>query len=273
MPGLPEVALADRQLFRDLDMLTRPVYRSRDGDWDCFPSDEVYSPDAASGGVEIIDSQLVGYYQTMTLAATEAPVLLDSLTVWGFLHQENLEAITAAITDYVDRSWYFVTLQVDSTALAEIDSHGYYGPYGFVHGGLDPIQLTFTSDEIVYPMKISAISAAENSQVHLFVNTDHRMTFPGAATYYANRFSSGELNEISRYPSLRAVLQPGDFLTKLYRGFRPEQMTEDIILQRTSSDDEFKLIHYSGFPWTGVLLLAAPLFVAIKRNFFPPGSS
>ena len=212
--GLPEVALADRQLFRDIDNLTRPVYRSRDGDWDCFQSNEVYSPDAPSGGVEIIDSQLVGYYQTMTLAATEAPALLDSLTDWGFLHQENLEAITAAITDYVERSWYFVTLQVDSTALAEIDSYGYYGPYGFVHGGLDPIQLTFTSDEIIYPMKISAISAAENSQVHLFVNTDHRVTFSGAATYYANRFSSGELDEISHYPSLRAVLQPGDFLTK-----------------------------------------------------------
>jgi len=268
VPGLPEVALADRQLFRDLDNLTRPVYRSRDGDWDCFQRDDLFGPDARDGEVEIIDSRLVGYYQTMTVAATEAPALLDSLTAWGFLHQENLEATTAAITDYVDRSWYFVTFQIDSTALAEVDSYGYYGPYGYVHGGLDPIQLTFASDEIIYPMKISAISAADDSRVHIYVNTDHRMDFAGADTYYANRFSSGELNEISHFPSLRAVLQPGDFLTKLHRGYRPEQMTEDIILQRAPSDDEFQLIHYSGFPWTGILLLAPPLVLAIKRRFW-----
>jgi len=268
VPGLPEVAQADKQLFRDLDNLTRPVYRSRDGDWDCFQRRDFPGPDFDGGGVEIIDSRLVGYYQTMTLAATEAPALLDSLTTWGFLHPENQEIIADAIADYVDRSWYFVTFQIDSTALDEINSHGYYGYDGYVHGGLDPIQLTFASEEIIYPMKISAISAANDSQVHIYVNTDHRMTFPGANTHYANRFSSGELKEISHFPSLRTVLQPGDFLTKLHRGYRPEQMTEDIVLQRASSDDEFQLIHYSGFPWTGVLLLAPPLVLAVKRRFW-----
>ena len=45
VPSLPEVALADVQLFRDLDNLTRAEYRSRDGDWDCFQRESVYSPD------------------------------------------------------------------------------------------------------------------------------------------------------------------------------------------------------------------------------------
>ena len=265
VPNLPEVTLAEKRLFRDLDGLTRPVYRSRDGDWDCLGNRGVYSPDAADGGYEIISSQLVGYYQTLVLAATEAPALLEFLTELGFLHEDNLETTTAIINDYVERSWYFVAMQVDSTALAELNPYGHYGHYS---GGLDPIRLTFDSDEIIYPMKISAMSAADESTVHLYVKTDHRMTFTGASTYYANRFSSGELNDLSPYTSLRTILQPGDFLTKLQRGYLPEQMTEDIILRRASSDDEFHLINYSGCPWTGILLISVPMAVAVKRRFW-----
>jgi hypothetical protein len=268
VPGLPEVALADPQIFRDLDILTRAVHRSRDGDWDCFRGQKIYQPDFATGGYEIISSELVGYYQTLILAATEAPALLEFLTELGFLHDGNRESATAAINDYVERSWYFVAMQVDSTALAQINPYYHDGYYGYYSGGLDPIQLTFPSDEIVYPMKISALSAAEDSKVRLYVNTDHRMTFSGASTTYANRFSPGELEEIPRYSSLRTVLRPGDFLTKLERGYVPEQMTEDIILDQAATDEEFHLIHYSGFPWTGILLLSLPLAVAVKRKFW-----
>jgi len=268
VPGLPEVTLADKRLFGDLDSLTRPVYRSRDGDWDCLGNRGIYSPDDASGGFEIISSRMVGYYQTLVLAATEAPALLEFLTALGFLHEDNLETTTAIINDYVERSWYFVAMQVDSTSLAEINPHGYGGYYGYYSGRLDPIRLTFESDRVIYPMKISAISAADESKVHLYVKTDHRMTFNGANTYYANRFSPEDINGLSHYTSLRTVLQPGDFLTKLQRSYHPGQMTEDIILKRAPNDGEFQLINYSGFPWTGVLLLSVPVAVAAKRRFW-----
>ncbi|MEN8007787.1 MAG: DUF2330 domain-containing protein [Candidatus Krumholzibacteriota bacterium] len=265
VPNLPELTLADKQLFWDLDALTRPVHRSRDGDWDCWGNRGIYSPDYADGGFEIHSSQLVGYYQTLVLSATEAPELLEFLTTLGFLHEDNLESATTIINDYVERSWYFVAMQVDSTALAEINPGGYYGYYS---GNLDPIRLAFASDEIIYPMKISAMSAADVSTVHLYVKTDHRMTFSGASTHYANRFSAGELNELSRFTSLRSIFQPGDFLTKLQRGYLPEQMVEDIILAQAATDDEFHLIIYGGFPWTGILLISMPVAVALKRRFW-----
>ena len=271
VPGLPEVTLAEERLFWDLDSLTRPVYRSRDGDWDCMGDRGIYSPDEAAGGFEIISSQLVGYYQTLVLAATEAPALLEFLTTLGFLHEDNLETTTAIINDYVERSWYFVAMQVDSTALAELNPYGNGGYFGYYSGRLDPIRLTFASDRIIYPMKISAMSAADESTVHLYVKSDHRMTFSGASTYYANRLSSEELNDLSPYTSLRTFLQPGDFLTKLHRVYLPGQMTEDIILRRASSDDEFQLINYSGIPWTGVLFLSVPMAVAVKRRFWIRG--
>lgn len=265
VPSVPQLETADRQLFYDLDSVSHAQWRNRDGQWDCMQQD-VY-PDAASGGVEIIGGGLVGYFQTMIIASDNAPALLDSLTGWGFLHDENIEAATAAIDDYVQRSWYFVTMQVDSTALAEeygdyYDDYYYY-PY---YGGLDPICLTFASDEPIYPMKISAYSAAAETQVHLYVKADHRMTFEGADTYYANRFTSGELASYSYLGHLTANLQPGDFLTKLRRVYSPAQMTEDVVLRRADTDDEFRIIRYSGWPVTTILLLGGPVVWQVWRK-------
>lgn len=267
VPGLPELELADRQLFSELDNLTRPIYRSRDGDWDCWGRDQDYDVYAAGGenGVDVISTEVVGYFQTMILSATNAPALLDSLTAWGFLHAGNIEAATDAITDYVDRSWYFVTMQVDSSALDDFYGNDYYYN-NYYYGGLEPITLTFSTEEPVYPMKISAFSADDDTRVHLYLKANHRMTFSGAETYYANRFSSGELDDLRYSPLLRSVLRPGDFLTKLRRGYTPAEMTEDIYFQRTDGDEEFVLIHYSGWPATTLLLVGPPFIWGMVRS-------
>jgi hypothetical protein len=271
VPSLPQLQLADRQLFQELDMISQPVYRSRDGQWNCLGS-ETYDyggvPLPADNGVDVINTELVGYYQTMIVASDSAPALLDSLTAWGFLHSGNIADATAAITDYVERDWYFVTMQVDSTALEEhYGGHGgddYYYPY--YYGGLDPITLTFAADEPVYPMKISAFSAAEDTRVHLYVRADHRLTFPGAETFYANRFSAGELADLPYYPFLQQTLHPGDFVTKLRRGYTPADMTQDIVLTRAASDEEFRLVSYSGWPATTLLLMGPTVLWGLRRS-------
>lgn len=269
VPGLPEVEPADVQLFRDLDDLTRPVRHSRDGDWDCFGSrDDIVYVDPDGGGIDIISSGMVGYYQTLVLSATEAPALIAFLTGLGFLHEDNLEATTEVINDYVDRSWYFVAMQVDSTSLDLDDPYRYGGYYGPYWGRLEPIRLTFATDEIVYPMKISALSAAAETRVQLYVKTDRRMTFPGATTYYANRFTPAEISGLPRYLALAPELRAGDFLTKLHRAYRPGQMTEDVVLVPSTVTGEFQLVIYSGLPLTGLLVFSVPLGIALKRRFW-----
>lgn len=265
VPGLPQLQLANRQLFYDLDELTRTVYRSRDGQWNCFEdrSYDVLAP-GADNGVDVISTETVGFFQTMILSATSAPALLDSLTAWGFLESENVAGVTDAMTDYVDDGWYFVTLRVDSEALDDYNNDGYYYPY--YYGALDPITLTFAAEAPVYPMKISAYSAAASTNVNVYIKSAHRLTFTGAETYYANRFSPAELANLPYCPSLAPLLHSGDFLTKLHRGYTPVQMTEDIYFVPAESDQEFRLISYSGWPVTSVLLLGGPLAWGLLRS-------
>jgi len=274
VPSLPEVTLADAQIFRDLDEITMPVTQSRDGNWGCFQKDYYSGYDAGNAArpVQVISEELVGYYQTIVVNATETTALMDSLTTWGFLHDENSDAVYDALDYYVDLGWYFVAMRVDAGELAQTTQKTLAPDY-YYGVGLEPVKFAFTSDEMVYPMRISSVSAYHSTMVNLYIIADHRMQFPEAQTLYANRFTSGEIAELAEYQSLSGLLEPGKFMTKLHRYYSPSQMEEDIVFTRAANDNEFVKIYYSGLPLTGLLLFGpAGAWAFIRKRKLLSGS-
>lgn len=263
LPAIPTIETGSLDLFYDLDRLTSPKYRQRDGDWDgCNKHDADYLI-GAPNDVQIYHQQMVGYYQTMVVESDDSEALVDSLTAWGFLHDQNLEQVSDLIESYVLDDWSFAAVKVDSAAFAEAfpyDTEYYYG-------NLEPLKFTFDSQEMIYPMRISALSAGESSDVILYVLADHRMTYDGAVTRYANRFTEEEINSLNHRDSAREFLQPGEFLTHLRRSFSPDEMSEDIVLERADSDDEFLLIYYSGLPWMTLIFLGPAVLWGFYRRF------
>ncbi len=268
MPATPTITEADPIFFRQLREFTRPQHHYRDGDWDgCNQTYDVANVEFDAGGVTIVESQLVGYYQTMVLEANQSPALIDSLTQWGFLHSGNIDQATDLIDSYVDQGWSFVTVKVDSASF--YSTFPQYNDYGYYGGLLAPLTFTFASDELVYPMRISALSAAESTDVDLFILGDHRMDFPGASTRYANRFDADEISSISTqyYSRIKTLLSPGDFLTFLRREYSPSQMNEDITITQASNDEEYWLVYYSKFPWMTAFLLGPAVLWGVYRRF------
>lgn len=281
VPALPTVVEANADLFRQLSTLTQPLYRSRESNRGCEDRYDyvVGDPMSDDGGVEIIDNALIGIYRTMILGSADAGALVDSLTTWGFLHAGNLATVTPLLQQYVDDGWYFVTMSIDSTAVA-----GAGWPYGkkaankeaankdapwYHYPSLQPVSITFASADIVYPLRISRISAYEDNAVHLYVAADHRVEFPSGQTAYANRLTDAEFEVISRmYPQLRDELWSGAFLTKLHRSYTPAEMDHDLVLTRASNDTEFLPIRYSGLP-VGVLVMGGSVawWLAFRRRF------
>lgn len=247
LPSLPAVEASDLGIFRDAERLSQPVYRDREGGFDCERQYDVYDVlPGEDNGVQIISEDLVGIYQTMILSADDASVLTDSLSTWGFLPPGGDTDFTAVLDHYVSRNWYFVTMRVDTTAIGEL------GPYqDYYQGAVQPIEFTFDTEQIVYPLRISSISAAPQSDVLLYVAAGHRTTFDGAVTRYANRIDGDEMDVLNRrHPYLRDYLSAGDFLTKLSRTFTPDQMLDDLILTAAASNEEYREIRYSGMPVT-----------------------
>ena len=248
VPAVPELATADPELFYEAATLTQPVYKHRDAEWGCEQREyAIMNPD----GVQIISEEVVGMYDTMVLGADNPDALADSLTEWGFLHAENIATVTPVLESYVYKGWVFVAMKVNEATLEE--ELPYLQDYWY--GQMQPIRLTFPSEEMVYPLHISSLSSTYRSEVVIYTVGEHRMTYPGAETWYANKISASELSAISsRFPAVGAELAAGDFLTKLVREYSPSQMSADLVLTPAGADDEFRLVNYSGFPLFNLLL-------------------
>jgi len=141
---------------------------------------------------------------------------------------------------YVERSWLFVTLRIDSPPIGSL-------PHW--EGDVEPIHLSFSTPDPVYPLRISAISADQQSDVVLWVYAAHRMTAPGASTEYANRISGDDAEYLqAEYPRLSEILAKPGFLTMLTRTYAKGEMVEDIHLAPAERDVEYRQIYYSGIP-------------------------
>ncbi len=263
VPGVPELTAEENTPFYELSRLTRPLERDRGLDCGCSDTERPvdYGADNQED-VTVLDDQAVGVFHALTLEASDAGALADSLGAWGYLHEENEEQVVSSLQHYVAKSWYFVAMKIDSAdARAEYQNNYYYG-------GLQPVRFAFVTDAVVYPMHISAISAVANTDVLLYVCADHRMTFDGASTEYANWFSESELDAVRKsYTTLPALLAQPCFLTKLRRTFRPQEMTEDIYLERAESDREYRQIRYSGVPAAeGLLFVILGILLTLARR-------
>jgi hypothetical protein len=74
--------------------------------------------------------------------------------------------VSAQLAPYVDEGWSFVALKLTSDE-----------PFD---GALDPIRFTFESDELVYPMRMSAAATTEQT-VRLYVLDEHRVDITDGA--------------------------------------------------------------------------------------------
>ncbi len=271
VPSLPQLGAADGRLFFECSDLTRPLSR-RKSRGDCSSYAPVYAPPPTDVGVSIYDTQRVGIFDTMTVGADDARVLTDSLDTWGFLHHANRAAVEAALQFYIEKSWFFVAMKTDSASFWERPTH--LDPW---RGGIDPVRLTFTTPEIVYPMRVSAISAGEWTEVLIYVCSDHRMTYAGAVTEYAHQISAEELPAIrAAHENLGPLLAHPCFMTKLRRTFTPEEMTGDIVLARADNDHEFRLGRYQYDVSLGgglVMLVAWLLLTGARRRGRMPGAA
>lgn len=161
-PTPATAALADPAMFTELDVLTAPqpvVDRYRwwpDRDF----GDSASAPEA--GGVppvQVLGEVRLGPLDVTTLAASDAEALRDWLDAQGF---ELPDTFAEALEPYIADGWSYVAARIAPEAEASFD------------GTLDPIRLTFDSDELVYPMRLSA-AATTAQRVRTFVLADHRM--------------------------------------------------------------------------------------------------
>ncbi|MHA7619167.1 DUF2330 domain-containing protein [Cellulosimicrobium cellulans] len=158
-PAPAQVALADPQVFRELDELTQPRAVVTDTRW--WPELGFGSgADAVAGAdVTVLDEVRLGPLDVTTLGASDAGALDAWLTERGF---QLPETIRTALAPYVGEGWSFVAARLAPEEAAAFD------------GTLQPLRVTFPSGSLVYPMRMSAV-AEDTQSTRTYVLADHRV--------------------------------------------------------------------------------------------------
>jgi hypothetical protein len=239
VPNKPEIAVSDPELFWELYDFTRTEIPKGGGGFWCggagAPGDQ--------NGVDVIEEQVVGPYATAILSATNATALADWLNANGYIFPEDGEEI---ISEYIEKEWYFVATKINAVD----EDTG----YALAEGAIEPIVLSFASDEIVYPLRITSLSAtnATSPEVLLYVLADHVMVPEQYSLYigygnwtenaftleFGNNVSVEDLSEYEILPELVSTYLPGEefYLTKLRGWISADQMV-DIELVRYEEGD------------------------------------
>ena len=119
---------------------------------------------------------------------------------------------------------------------------------------IEPIKISFKTNTIVYPLKISQIStrvpedpseSSKTNEILLYILADEQIKAPGFVTEYAQTVDTAKLEEAEKnlysenLESLKKIIETREyFLTKMRRDFAKIEMDEDLYLINGQNTEE-----------------------------------
>lgn len=281
-PSKPEVGKADLTLFKDLTEITntdeQPVELSGRLAGSGAPK---------SSSVQVIEQKKVGIYDTAVLKATDEKALANWLTTNGYTFPTDKNS---ELKSYVDNGWYFAIAKIQPDFIGQTKTD-----VALMNGTLTPIKLTFTSDKIIYPMKLTGIALRSTLQettatattttkpgdipeivspdmpIKLYILTDHKTQNGSLQTDYAGWIS--ESNRANLNAGLTTDQIPAGkelFLTAMSATIPAARMTEDLIISNANEDEVYPTpANRTGMFWVANLI--ALILTPIGLALFPSG--
>ena len=236
VPSAARITLGDTEVFAELDRLTAPRVEYRDSWWPTIPwlvwagsaSDTAGAP---AGAVNVLGRQRLGPFDVTRLAAKDPTALANWLSDNGFPHPDGLDDNLAP---YVADGWEVVAVQL----VPAEDG-------GALSGALQPLRLSFASDTVVYPMRLSR-SAKTSQYIDLYVLADHRMD-PSAVPVAGEAPSLEFAGRVERSdsPALDDYVGDGAFLTRWKNTiWDPAAIQGDYVFEQAPSDTPFQQVIY-----------------------------
>ncbi|WP_460304360.1 DUF2330 domain-containing protein [Actinocorallia aurea] len=236
VPARARFAVADGNLFPELDRISRPEVRVRRVEVDGDGSGG--APGSAERGATVVDHVEVGPYEVAQLTGTDATAVSRWLDAHDFTLPDDLGG---ALGPYLAEGWLVVAVRLAPAS-------------GSLSAGLPPMRLAYETDTPVYPMRLSA-TAEGRQPLRLYVLADHRMdvTNPAPRGGAPEVTFAGEVKPDPAYPALSAALTGPRFLTRYDGDFDAAQITDDIRFTRAVSDEPYRAVvtvtEYVDSPW------------------------
>jgi hypothetical protein len=231
VPSAATVELGDSALFTRLERMTRPKRVVRKTYWPfrdlgiMAGSGDRVGAAAPGAGVNVQQQMVLGPFAVTRLTGTSGTAVTDWLHKNGYVVPATL---AANLTPYLTEKWEIVAVKLAPKQDGEE-----------LTGATPPLRLTFASDRIVYPMRLSK-GATTAQTVTVYVAAEHRVD----ATKVPYDGVRPELLFAGRVAD-EALPRPADFLTAYTATYPdPSRITDDFTFEPAANDDEYQRITY-----------------------------
>lgn len=245
-PTPATASAAEQGLFGELERLTAPRHeRAATGRTD------LDGAGAAPGGAPTVVAQVqLGPLEATTLTGGDLSGVREWLDSHGYLMRPE---VTAQLDPYLQQGWSFVAMRLTGDEA--------------LTGQLDPVRLDFASDQLVYPMRMSA-AARDVQHVVVYTLGRHRMQRNDAdasrqdvAVDYAGPIA-GRTND----ETLTELARHNPYLTRISTTItEPVSIATDFTFSPAPADDPYQRVISTAEPGddNGVLLAIAASAIVV----------
>jgi hypothetical protein len=127
---------------------------------------------AAKPTVVVLEQGVVGSLDYKIIEASRA----DDLYKWLKDNKYHFAGDEAALNFYVQKKWIFTVMKIDTMQMKK-NKDGSYA------GDVSPTRFSFTSDKLIYPLKITQISVKDKTEALFYVQAPHKVDLQGEMSY------------------------------------------------------------------------------------------
>ncbi len=122
--------------------------------------------------VIILDAGIVGSLDYKVISAERA----DDLFQWLKDNKYTYSGDEATLNFYVQKKWVFTVMKIDTMQMKRNKD-------GTFDGEVTPTRFSFSSEKLIYPLKITQISVREKTEALFYVQAPYKVDLPGDLTY------------------------------------------------------------------------------------------
>jgi len=122
--------------------------------------------------IRILETGVVGSLDYKIIEAGKAGDLFQ----WLKDNQYHYSGDEATLQHYIQKKWIFTVMKIDTMQMKRNKD-------GTFAGDVTPTRFQFTSDKLVYPLKITQISVRERTEALFYIQAPFKVDLPGDMTY------------------------------------------------------------------------------------------
>jgi hypothetical protein len=170
-PSQPKLAEMPREFFKELAVFTilEPMDLSKYKRFRVMQSARVMIVESS---VRVLEAGIVGSLDYKIIVADRA----DDLYTWLKENNYSYAGDEATLDFYIRKGWFFTVMKIDPEQMKQ-------KPDGTYQGEITPTRFTFSSEKLIYPLKITQISVRDRTEALFYVQALHKMDLLGTFSY------------------------------------------------------------------------------------------